>query len=78
MAQDELAGEVTTSIDDLAIFKILLSGALCELLEENGFVTSTDVLECIEKVESQTKINLHHLIQCRCIGEALAGRLTKN
>jgi hypothetical protein len=78
VAQDELAGEVTTSINDLAVFKILLSGAICELLEENGFVTSTEVLECVKRLESETKIDLHHLLQCRCIGEALAGRLTKN
>lgn len=50
-------GEVTTSIEEIAVYNMLLSEALYEILSDKGVVTCAEVTERIKKLRSATKIN---------------------
>ena len=52
------AGEVTASIEEIAIYNMLLSEALYELLADKGLVTRDEVTERIKKLKAETKVNL--------------------
>jgi hypothetical protein len=54
MQQDNKAGELTASIAETAIYTMLLSQALFEILEEKGLVTRAEVTERMKKLESET------------------------
>jgi hypothetical protein len=54
MARDDKIGEVTASIAETAIYTMLLSQALFEILEEKGIVTRAEVTERMKKLESET------------------------
>jgi hypothetical protein len=54
MEQDHKVGELTTSIAETAIYTMLLSQALFEILEEKGLVTRAEVTERIKKLKSET------------------------
>jgi hypothetical protein len=58
MNQDDETGEVTTSIEQLAVYNMLLSEAIHELLADKGIVTRAEVTERIKKLRSETKVNL--------------------
>jgi len=54
MAQNEKAGELTASIAETAIYTMLLSQALFEILEEKGIVNRAEVNEGMKQVENET------------------------
>jgi len=54
MAQKDKAREVTASIAETAIYTMLLSQTLFEILEEKGLVTRAEVTERMKKLESET------------------------
>jgi hypothetical protein len=54
MARNVKIGEVTASIAETAIYTMLLSQALFEILEEKGLVTRAEVTERMKKLESET------------------------
>jgi len=54
MAQDGKTGELTASIAETAIYTMLLSQALFELLEEKGLVTRAELTERMKKLEGET------------------------
>jgi hypothetical protein len=58
MQQDDKTGEVTASIEELAVYNMLLSEALFEILADKGLVTRAEVTERIKKLRSETKVNL--------------------
>ena len=58
MNQDDKTGEVTTSIEELTVYNMLLSEAIYELLADKGIVTKGEVTERIKKLKTETKINL--------------------
>ena len=58
MENDAKTGEVTTSIEELAVYNMLLTEAIYELLADKGFVTKSEVTERIKKLKSETKLNL--------------------
>ncbi len=58
MVQNDKTGEVTTSIEELAVYNMLLSEAIYELLADKGIVTRAEVTERIKKLRSETKVNL--------------------
>jgi len=58
MDQDDKTGDVTTSIEELAVYNMLLSEALYELLADKGIVTKAEVTERIKKLKMETKVNL--------------------
>ena len=58
MDQNDKTGEVTTSIEELAVYNMLLSEALYELLADKCIVTKGEVTERIKKLKTETKINL--------------------
>ncbi len=53
MDHNDIRGEVTASIAETAIYSMLLSQALFEILEEKGLVTRAEVTERMEKLESE-------------------------
>jgi hypothetical protein len=58
MDQNDKTGEVTTSVEELAIYNMLLSEALFEILAGKGLITRAEVTERIKKLRSETKVNL--------------------
>jgi hypothetical protein len=58
MNQDDKTGEVTTSTEELAVYNMLLSEAIYELLVDKGVLTRVEVTERIKKLKSETKVNL--------------------
>jgi hypothetical protein len=58
MQQDDKTGEVTTSIEELAIYNMLLSEAIYEILADKGIFSRAEVTERIQKLKSETKVNL--------------------
>ena len=54
MEQNDKTGELTASIAETAIYTMLLSQALFEVLEEKGLVTRAEVTERMKKLESET------------------------
>jgi hypothetical protein len=58
MQQDNETGEVTTSIEELALYNMLLSEAICEILADKGILDRAEVTECIKKLKAGTKVNL--------------------
>ena len=58
MENDAKTGEVTTSIEELAVYNMLLTEAIYELLADKGIVTRAQVTERIKKLKSKTKVNL--------------------
>jgi len=55
MDHNDIRGEVTASIAETAIYTMLLSQALFEILEEKGLVTRAEVTERMNKLENETK-----------------------
>jgi hypothetical protein len=55
MAEKDIAGELTSSIAETAIYAVLLSQAIFEILEEKGLVTRAEVTERMNKFENETK-----------------------
>jgi hypothetical protein len=58
MDQNDKTGEVTASIEELAIYNMLLTEAIYELLADKGILTRAEVTERIKKLKSETKVNL--------------------
>ena len=54
MDQNDKTGELTASIAETAIYNMILSQALFEILEEKGLVTRAEVTERMEKLENET------------------------
>ena len=54
MEQNDKTGELTASIAETAIYTMLLSQALFEVLEEKGLGTRAEVTERMKKLESET------------------------
>jgi hypothetical protein len=53
MDHNDIKGEVTASIAETAIYSMLLSQAIFEILEEKGLVTRAEVTERMNKLESE-------------------------
>jgi hypothetical protein len=58
MQQNSNSGEVTTSIEELAVYNMLLSEAIYEILADKGILNRKEVTERIKKLKSETKLNL--------------------
>ena len=58
MISDGNTGEVTASIEEIAVYNMLLSEALYEILADKGVVTHAEVTERIKKLKTETKVNL--------------------
>lgn len=54
MVQNDKVGELTASIAETAIYTMLFSQALFEILEEKGLVARSEVTERMKKLESET------------------------
>jgi len=55
MDHNDIRGEVTASIAETAIYTMLLSQALFEILEEKGLVKRAEGTERMNKLENETK-----------------------
>ena len=58
MQQDDKRGDVTTSIEELALYNMLLTEAIYELLADKGVLNRAEVTERIKKLKRETKVNL--------------------
>jgi hypothetical protein len=58
MDQNTKTGEVTTSVEELVIYNMLLSEALFEILADKSLITRAEVTQRIKKLRSETKVNL--------------------
>jgi hypothetical protein len=58
MLSDAKTGDVTASIEELAIYNMLLSEAIYELLADKGILSRAEVTDRINKLKTETKVNL--------------------
>jgi hypothetical protein len=58
MQVDLKRGQVTASIEEIALYNMLLTEAIFDLLAEKGVLTSEEVKARIEKLKNETKVNL--------------------
>ena len=56
--QADSKGRVTASIDELAVYNMLLVEAVVELLAEKGVLTGEEVKERVKKLKAQTTLNI--------------------
>jgi hypothetical protein len=54
-------GNVTTTIEELARYNMLLTEAIFELLAEKGVLSGIEVKQRIEKLKAETTLNLRRL-----------------
>lgn len=57
MQADE-GGHISASIDELAVYNMLLVEAVVELLEEKGVLAGQEVRDRVKKLRAETKIQL--------------------
>jgi hypothetical protein len=60
MDQNNKTGELTAPLAETAIYTMLLSQALFEILEEKGLVTRAEVTERMKKLETETANRMWH------------------
>ncbi len=58
MAQEPKAGQVTASFEQIAYSNMLVVQALVELLVEKGALTNQELLDRIQKLKPETRVNL--------------------
>ena len=58
MQADPKTGQVTASVDELAVYNMLLVEAVVELLAEKGVLTGQEVKDRVKKLRDETKIQL--------------------
>jgi hypothetical protein len=58
MNQEPKAGRVTASFEQIAYSNMLVVEALVELLVEKGALTNQELLDRIQKLKHQTRVNL--------------------
>jgi hypothetical protein len=51
-------GTITATIEDVAVYNVLLTEALFELLEEKSAVTTAEVTERLQRLKDETRINI--------------------
>jgi hypothetical protein len=51
-------GKVTASIEEIAQYNMVFTEAIFELLAEKGILTGAEVKERIQKLKSDTQVNL--------------------
>ncbi len=56
--QADSKGRVTASIDELAVYNMLLVEAVVELLAEKGVLTGEEVKERVKKLRAETTPNI--------------------
>jgi hypothetical protein len=58
MKTDAKSGKVTATIEEVARYNMVLTEAILELLAERGILSGEEVLERVEKLKSETTLNL--------------------
>jgi len=61
MDHNDIKGDVTASVAETAIYSMLLSQAIFEILEEKGLVTRAEVTERMNKLENEAARNMRRL-----------------
>ncbi len=56
--QADSKGRVSASIDELAVYNMLLVEAVVELLAEKGVLTGEEVKERVKKLKAETTLNI--------------------
>ncbi len=58
MQVDLKRGQVTATLEEIALYNMLLTEAIFDLLAEKGVLTREEVKARIEKLKNETKVNL--------------------
>lgn len=58
MKRDEKTGTATASVDEVAVYNMLLVESLIELVVEKGILTNAEILQRLEKLKAETKVLL--------------------
>ncbi len=57
MQHDDLTGNPTTSAQEVALYTMLLTEAIFELLAEKGILTGVEVKERVTKLKNETRLH---------------------
>jgi|GEM_PF-3554479 len=58
MQVDLKRGQVTATLEEIALYNMLLTEAIFDLLAEKGVLTREEVKARIERLKNETKVNL--------------------
>jgi len=58
MQVDLKRGQVAATLEEIALYNMLLTEAIFDLLAEKGVLTREEVKARIEKLKNETKVNL--------------------
>ena len=58
MMEEKKTDDVTTSIEELTLYNMLLSEAIYEILADKGILNRAEVTERVKKLKTETKVNL--------------------
>ncbi len=58
MQTDPKTGRITASVDELAVYNMLLVQALAELLVEQGLLGDQEIKERVKKLRDEVTVNL--------------------
>ncbi len=61
MQADPSSGKVTATVEELALYNMLLTEAIFELLAEKGVHDREEVKQRIEKLKKETKVSLQRI-----------------
>jgi hypothetical protein len=61
MEQDEKAGKVTATVQEIAYYNMFLTEAIFELLAEKGILTGEEVLERVKRLRSESPVGFRWL-----------------
>ena len=60
MDYDPKSGEVTSSLEEISVYNMMLTEAIYQILSDKGILTRAEVTERIEKLKTETKVNIRH------------------
>jgi hypothetical protein len=61
MKSDAKTGQVTATTDEIAMYNMLLTEAIFEILTDKGLITGKEILDRVEKLEGETTLNFNRL-----------------
>jgi len=61
MESDPKSGRVTASVEEVALYNMMLTEAIFELLSDKGILTAAEVKERVQKLKAETHLSFSRL-----------------
>ena len=60
MDYDPKSGELISTLEEISLYNMMLTEAMYQILSDKGILTRAEVTERINKLKSETKVNIRH------------------